>query len=379
MKRIRIFLVLVIGLAHWATAQAAAMDEWLFRSKYDNFKIERRDGQYFIGSSTVKLDALKDFLPFFTAGIEGDCPDDLPGKPDVVITGTRGKTSVERRFYLLAKKVQDGKACADMGGEGIFYLPLHRSWFVGPPTDGIPLGRSLKVTKDETVFVEFKKTGDKWENADAGFFTDWDFFNQFIAALEKFEVSGRIHPLAGDGKMQFQVVTSGKSYEFYKVANNLWGIKRPERDWLMTSPSFAFLFDMSTELWRDRHAMSLATLKDTTQPPENRIKATQQLGASWSNSIKAVFHTILLSADDHPRVKEEVAESMKRKPTDENFGVLVKALDKTEDLQLLAALTKILRIANRKGPTLELTSSPEEIEKALREWKTWWRTKKDDK
>ncbi|MCB0367689.1 MAG: hypothetical protein H6624_07435 [Bdellovibrionaceae bacterium] len=374
MKVSHIFLAVGFVFLFSSPSLGAPMDEWRFRSKYDNFKVVRKDGQYFIGSSSVTLDPIKDFLPFFTAGIEGDCPD-LPGKPDVVITGKRGDTTVERRFYLTVKQVQDGKHCADMAGEGIYFLPLHRSWFVGPASSGIAIGSTLKVTKEETVFVEFKKKGDQWLNQDSAFFTDWIFFNQFIAALEKHEISGRLHPAAAQDKKQFEVVTNGKAYEFYKVGNNLWGIKRPERDWLVVSPSFVFLLDMSTDLWRDRHAVSLATLKDTTQPPENRIQAVHQLGVAWSQAIKLVYHTIMLNPEDHPRVKEEVAYSMKKKPTDENFEILVKALDKTEDIELLAKITKILKIANRKGTAIQITDSQDVVDKAIRDWKTWWRTK----
>ena len=374
MMRTRAFLL--VGLILWSfSSWAGSVDQWVFRSKYDNFTVKKNDGQYFIGSSSVTLKPLNDFLPFFTATIEGDCPDGLPGRPDVVITAKRGKESTERRFYLDAKQVKDGKNCADMDGEGIYRLPLHRSWFVGPNNGGIPIGRTLKVEKDDIVFVEFTKKGNKWLNNDSAFFTDWVFFNQFIAALEKYDISGRLHPLAGKGKKQFNVSTNGKSYEFYKIGDNQWAVKRPEREWLSVSPSFVFLLDMSTDLWRDRHAVGLATVKDKTQPPDNRARAVHQMGTAWSQAIKLVFHTIMLDPEENPRVKEEVAYAMRKKPTTENFAVLIRALEKTEDIELLHKITGILRIRNRKGTVIQITSSEEEVARAIREWKKWWRDK----
>ena len=372
--RKRVFLLM--GMILWSlTASADRVDEWVFRSKYDNFTVQKKDGQHFIGSSAVDIKPLKDFMPFFTADIDGDCPDNLPGRPDVVITFKQGKKSAERRFYLEAKQVRDGKKCADMDGDGIYRLPLHRSWFVGPNSAGITIGRTLKIEKEETVFVQFTKKGNKWLNDDSAFFTDWVFFNQFVAALEKFDISERLHPRAGNDKKQFHVTTNGKSYEFYKIGDNRWAVKRPEREWLNVSPSFVFLLDMSTDLWRDRHAVGLATVKDSTQPPDNRARAVHQMGTAWSQAIKLVFHKIMLDPEENPRVKEEVAYAMRKKPTTENFAILIRSLEKTEDIELLHKITKILRIRNRKGSVIQITSSEEEVQKIIREWKKWWREK----
>lgn len=355
-----------------ASGEEPVVSQWSFRSQYDSFNVVRRNSKYFIGKTEVKTDSLNKFIPFFNATINGECPKEM-GKADAVVKIQRGSTTIERQFFFASKQVVDGDLCGDMDGKGLYYLPLHRSWLTGPDQGHISVGSDLKIEKENVLFAEFEKRGNEWRNKDSGFFTDWDFFNQFLQSLDKYTISGRIHPIAVEGSIHFQVTTEGKTYHFYKLAENLWAIRRPERQWLLTSPSFSFLLDMSSNLWRDRHSANLAIIKDSTQASDARIKAVQNLGASWSQAIKLVFYSVLTNPDEDPRLKEEISLSIRQKPSLENFGVLVQALENTEDPELLHQFTSVLRIRHRQGPLIDPQDSQEKINQSIIAWKDWWK------
>ncbi|MBK7842144.1 MAG: hypothetical protein IPJ71_00395 [Bdellovibrionales bacterium] len=183
MKLSKIFLI--FNLLFWSsTTFADAMDQWSFRSRYDTFSINRRERKYFIGKSVVTLEQLTKFFPFFDAKIEGQCPKNL-GQPDLVAEAQRGNQKIKRQFYLSLKQVAEGKKCGDMDGDGIYYLPLHRSWFTGPNQGHIKIGSNLKIEKDGALFAEFEKQGSDWINKDSAFFTEWVIFNQLLESLDK--------------------------------------------------------------------------------------------------------------------------------------------------------------------------------------------------
>ncbi len=350
---------------------ADAMDQWFFRSRFDTFSILRREKKYFIGKNLVTLEQLTKFFPLFDAKIEGQCPKNL-GQPDLVAVAQRGNQKIRRQFYLSKKQVAEEKKCGDMDGDGIYYLPLHRSWFTGPKEGRVKIGPSLKIEKDGVVFAEFEKQGSDWKNKDSAFFTEWVIFNQLLESLDKYDISGRVSLLATKGSNQFTLRTDDKVYQFFRLSDNLWAIKRPELNWLLASPSFSFLMDMSTELWRDRHARNLAIIKDNTQAPDSRVNAVRELGSAWSPAIKHIYHSVLTNPGEDPKLKEEIVQAIRQKPSIENFGVLVKALEKTQDASLLQRMTTVLRIRYKEGPLIDPQDPQEIIDKAIVDWKKWW-------
>ncbi|MBK7842143.1 MAG: hypothetical protein IPJ71_00390 [Bdellovibrionales bacterium] len=129
---------------------------------------------------------------------------------------------------------------------------------------------------------------------------------------------------------------------------------------------------MSTDLWRDRHARNLAIIKDNTQAPDSRVNAVHELGSAWSPAIKHIYHSVLTNAGEDPKLKEEIVQAIRQKPSIENFGVLVKALEKTQDASLLQRMTSVLRIRYKEGPQIDPQDSQEKIDRAIVEWKKWW-------
>ncbi|MEO0335009.1 MAG: hypothetical protein AAF202_01350 [Pseudomonadota bacterium] len=219
---------------------ASAFDTYYLKSSYDKFSIKKKiDGFYYLGSKKVNLEPMNDFLPLLSGTVEGSCGE-LGEKPDLKITGVKnepsglGKKTVRTLEFFISKGViKKGSECAPVGGDGMFYLPLHRAWFVGKRQISITANSMLEIKKAEQVLVSAEKFQGSWRNTSGGIGTNWEFFKRYLASLQDFDIQARLHIGAGEGKPQLDINIDGKSYTGYLIANNLWALKLPKVNWLL--------------------------------------------------------------------------------------------------------------------------------------------------
>jgi hypothetical protein len=129
-------------------------------------------------------------VPLFRAKFEDACESGL-GKPDVTITRKRDEKIEKRVVYIKKQVVSDGPNCADISGKGLFELPLHRNWFTGQNSVAIALNNSFSVWQNDKMLMSFKKADGEWQNEDPKFFTNWGFFENFIAAAKNIAIDYR--------------------------------------------------------------------------------------------------------------------------------------------------------------------------------------------
>ena len=234
-----LFIVLLF-ISHWAFAQTPS--ELQFQSRYDQFELRRSGGQYMLGDRRVKLGSFEQFLSLFNKEIEGDCS--LKGKPDLTVKGKYGGAWVERRFYIAERVVSDGKQCATIGGDGLYFSPLHRSWFDDTAKSTIALKSPLTLSRGDAKLASFTQAKGEWVNSIKGEFPNWEFFSSFQDSLRDFTISHRVHKAAIAGKPGFTLTSGKRKYEFYKLGDSLWVTTLPGSAWLVASARWTSWADM---------------------------------------------------------------------------------------------------------------------------------------
>jgi hypothetical protein len=354
---------------HWALAQAPA--ELQFTSRYDKFQLQRSGGRYLLNDKAVKLGTFDQFLNLFTSEVEGGCPSSL-GKADLTVKARLGEKWVERKFHVKSHVVSDGSQCATVSGEGIFYIPLHQSWFDESATASIALQSPLKIVRDKETLAAFEKKGDSWRNILADEYPNWEFFNSYTDSLKDFVITHRVHKDAAEGKPGYVLLSGGKKYEFYKLGSTLWVGLLPGTPWLVGSSRWTTWVDMEKSQWVDRFGSQLKIMVDKNRPIEERKEAMASLEGQWTPSIRDALGQIITEDDNPSDFKMDAVRLMRRKPTLENMGVLIKALKPGGDPELQYLVSQALRTRHPRGPLMPPDMGDGERSKAINEWKQWW-------
>lgn len=381
--RLQIYITLSLLLI--SSPNAWSFDQLVIGSSADYYTIEKKgDGFYYVGSQKVSLDPLKDFLPLFQSEFGVACPDGL-GKPDITmvkkkitespIDDTKKSTSEKLSFFMAQKIAKKNKSCAPIGGQGIFYLPLHRSWFTGKETLSLPEVQTLKIERDENELFHGRQISQGvWKNLSKKSGYNLDFLNNFVTSLSDFTVSARVHPAIAKGRPQFKMILNNKTYHGYYIGKAFWAVKFPRTSWLVASANWSHWDEMSPQNWQDRFFSTTQLWSDKTLPLKQRIEKLNSIGVKWSGSIKKSLQTLITDPNEPTEIKLTALKMMRRKPTLDNFGAMVKALRRTQDKEFLLKLTKTLRIRNPKGPIITLESSDQEDSLTIATWETWWKS-----
>ena len=350
------------------------INKWTFNGEYDNFKIEKKNGKYVVGKREVNPDVFQEFEQIFNVDTNYDvgCPHDLGNKPTIRITAHSEKKSFVREFFVEKGYVRDKKnnKCLFIMKEGLTRLPLHRDWFVGQTNATISIKNKLQFYSDGKILFDFEKSGNQWQQKLEGKFINWEFFEQVLDSFVDYPLDKRYHTGIAKEKKSFEIRTGREVYTFYLVGRNFWAVKLPKVKWLIGSSAWALFENFNPELLLSRYHSQLIIVTDKNLENSERYRALTRLGVSWTPSIKQAFHKIMLDPDDDVGMKTRILAYMKRKPTNENMKVLVKSLEQTEDLQLQADVTKVLRIMNPRGPMIKL-EEPEKNHEYIRQWKKW--------
>ncbi len=370
----RVWLVFpLLLISHWAFAQTPG--DLDFQSRFDQFQLKKAGKNYQLAGRAVDLGPFEQLLPLFDSSIEGDCPP--LAKPDLTVTARIAGQSVQRRFFISQNIVSDGKYCGSVSGEGLFFAPLHRSWFDDNVKMTIAINSPLKLTRGEETLVSMEKTGGGWKSRDQDFYPNWEFFDAFAESLRDFTITHRLHRQAGKDKPGFVMFNGKRKYEFFKINETMWAAAIPGQGWLISSRRWTGWNEMEKSQWMDRNSDQLAILADPTKPLEERKAALGTLSGQWSPSIRQVLAKILVDREDSAELKGNAVAIMRMKPTMENMGTFVQALSQTEDSDLQFALSQALKIRNPKGPGLNVDLDESSRLKAIREWQQWWKGQKN--
>lgn len=365
---------LIIALATLIlTPLTTLATEFTFISKLDKFTVDVTDNGAVFDGEPVGIAPFIYIKPLFDAQFEETCPNKI-GRPDLTIKQKRGEKEETRIVFLESKIVSDGKNCGTITGHGVYQLPLHRNWFQGKKSITIGLGNSFSIWKDKKLVVEFEKSDFGWKNKNKDFFTNWEFFNNFIDATKDFPIDFRIHPSAAKEYTSFELRQGDRKFTFVKVGEVTWAVQFPGSPWLAASGKFGLFEDMSQKVWISPLEKTLRIIRDITASADSRIKAVRELSSRWGPDLNYVLREVLLTGGDNTDVKREIVGLLRTRPTDENFKVLVDTLKTTSDQAFLYHVTKALRARNPKGPIILETDLDDAVQKKVTEWIAWRKT-----
>lgn len=345
--------------------------EWKFSSDWDHFTV-RFDGDFYsLGGKKISSPVFKDIKELMALKLGAECTGQ-DRKPDLSIEQVGGGKTIKRNFFMKSAFMTDGKECAQILSDGLFYLPLDRKWFTGDKKTSLPIGDSLTVKKGGEVLFAMKRVKSKWEE-DSGYHVNMDFFENFIRSIESFEVDRRVHVAASNNKPKFIVSSGTKVYEFYELAPALWAVKKDEVPYLLSSKEWSSWGSFESSVWRDSWSGTLEILCDHTQPYEKRMSSLASLQEVWSRSVAACFSKIMTDPNEDLDVKKQIAVIVRTRPTYENYRLLSKGLKATQDKSLQTEIVKIVRILNPKGPLIQSDDSESERERKINYWIDWYK------
>lgn len=359
----------------WAYGQSPA--ELDFKSAYDHFTLQKAGSKYLLNGKPIKIGPFEEFLNMFRSQIEGSCPAKV--KADLTVTAKVDGQPVVRKFFVADHVVSDGKQCATVNGEGIFYIPLHRSWFDENASAKIPIRSPFKITRGEETLAAFNLQNGDWRNTQSGTYPNWEFFGLFRDGISDFKISHRVHKAAVKGTPNFVLSMGGTQYKFYKSSNALWLAALPQTPWLVSSSRWSNWLDMDVSQWLDRNAPQLQLIGDKTKPLDERRTTLASLEGQWSPSIRDLLIQLLSDDNEDVSLKLDAIRMMKTKPIRDNIQAIMTALGKTEDADLLYALTSALKVRNPKGKVINTDLDETAKTKAVTDWQTWWNEYKDRK
>lgn len=362
----RNLLIMLLMSSTWAMAY----DSVTFVTSQDTFTVNKKGRSFDVGGTPFKSDLLTRLAPLLTGPATNDCPK-LSGKPLLTArVSTNGKIET-REFFVSANIIRVGNTCLSATGEGMYYLPLHRRWLVGPFKDSLTLRSPLTLTSGSDVLVSLVKKGGDWVDNRDHSELDWDFWNRFEQSLQDYRISYRVLPEAGVGKPEVVLKSGSEQIKFVQVAPKTWAIQRPGQKWLDASGDWSFWFDLDPKIFRDRYANEIEKAESTGLTAEQRLNAMKDLdSAGWSRAIESFYQRRLADAQEDLNVRAHALERLKSKPAWRNIRAEMEALMGNPPDDLLNLLTLALRVRNPKGPVFDPASS--ERPKIVHEWREWW-------
>lgn len=363
-------LILSVGL--FSAVAAAETRKLSFESPSDHFELVLKDGAGSVADKPADLSALNDILPALTNDVSNACPEGLKERPDLTVReGAR-----TRRVYIGRGLVALDDACLNVGGAGLFFMPIHRDFLIGPRQDGLDLKGELEISRDGAKLVTLKQHGDGWASTDPKRLVNRDFFDRFVNTLTSFNVRTRVGLGLAKGQRRVGVKSNGRLYEFYRLPGLSWGLKKPGAKWLVASDDWSFWDNFDDETIDDRFAQPITTAGDPAEPTPARAAALAKLEGAWSPNLRALYHRLVREEPGDDALKLTALKRLKRKPSLESAGVMIDVLasDAGEDVKRDAAI--ILKLQNPKGPKYAPKASAAERAKTIEFWRQWWKEQK---
>lgn len=359
-------MILLFSLG-WAPFTLAETLKLNVKSKSDNFNIVISEGKPTVDGRDANPASLEQLLAILNDTPATACPD-LPSVADITIK----QGAILRDVYVAKKMVSDRKNCLTVVGEGVYALPLHRDFLIGPKTQRIEVKSPLEIYKDSNKILAFKKADKEWTCETPDILLDWDFFERFLKSLSQFNVRSRIHEQAAQGKPNLSVRVAGKSLEFFKITENDWAFKKPGTEFLLVSDDWGFWQNFDNKVIEDRYANEIRKLRKAETPTNEKMDLLGKMENAWSPNLRTLYEWQLLNETDD-QIKSIALARLKRKPSPQSIPAVIGFLEKTDDEQLKRQAITILKIQNPKGPAYNPRLSEKERNQTIEFWRAWWK------
>lgn len=359
---------LALGLACESAHSAPNSRILKFQSKWDTFVLTIQNGKGEVDGQPADFSIFKELTAVLNSPLGTACPS-LAGKPaDITVhEGTQ-----VRSIYIDRGIVSDGKNCMNVGGEGLYYFPIHRDFLIGKKNSRVGLRSPVKIFHQGVKLVELKNANDEWEVEGSDLLINWEFIRKFEWSLKDFRIRSRIHPDLALGKPKMIVRSSGDTYEFYKMTEIMWAMK-VDKGWLVASDDWSFWGDLDRKQIEDPYAEQIRFLLGPDAGDEQKKTAVlQKLDGVWSSNLRDLYHKLALSIEEPLSVRLTALRRLRRKPALVTAGVALEVLEGTEDAALQHEAFSILRTQNPKGPRLQPRMTATQRAQVLAKWRSWW-------
>lgn len=359
-------------LALLSSPLARAFDAVTFVTAQDHFTVKKNAHQFTIDGQNVHSELLRLLDPLLTGEAMDDCPS-LKGKPLVKAIVTAGAKTETREFFVEQEIVRIGDKCLSATGDGLNFLPMHRSWLIGPFRESIQLKSPLRITgPDGNPIAELVIKDGEWQDTKPQTDLDFEFFDKWQQSLKDYRVQYRVLPTAAKGKPSVTVTSGGQKLVFYKLAPKLWAVQRGSQKWLDASGEWAFWYELDESVWHDRRANAIHQIEAAGVPVEQKQALMKQLDDNgWSRALEDFYQRRLQDNNEDLEVRLHALERLKNKPSWRNIRAEMQALENNPNDDLLKQLTIVLRIRNPKGIIYEPKST--DRAETVEGWSAWWK------
>lgn len=356
---------LVLGLPGAAAENGRVLN---IQSKSDSFELRLNGNSGSVNGKTADLSVMRELLPLFNSPLSNDCPT-FNEKPEATVKED-GKT---RSFYLKAGVISDGKNCLTVSGDGLMYFPIHRDFLIGAKRDGLKIKSPIKVSRQGVKLFEIIQNGSAWtQKEESKLLLNWDFIERLLNSLQSFDVRFRAVADSSLGKVKITLQTGDQTYEFYKLSETTWAVKKPGQSWLIAADDWSFWYDFGEGVLEEPAAEQIRFAEDSSHSLTERLHALQLLNNGWSPNLRELYHRLVLDRKTEVEIKTLAMKRLKGKPARETALVMAQFLSITDDDDMKRSATQILKINDPKGPLFNPESSDEEKQKVIEFWRNWW-------
>jgi hypothetical protein len=348
---------------------APGQKRYSFQSKYDKFDLVMNGSSGEVNGKSADLSSVKDLLPLFKTKLPDDCPA-FKRAPDLTV---REGENV-RTVFVEEGLVSDGKACMTIAGEGLYYFPVHRDFLIGAKTDGVTMKAPFKIFLQGKKLLELKKQGATWINETPDLLVNWEFVDKLGDSLRQFDVRLRVQAGIGKDKQKVIFQNGNETLEFYKVTSVMWAMKKPGQGWLTASDDWSTWREFDPSLYEDRYAGDIRAVAAATDVA-TKMNVLNKIEGGWSRNLRDMFNKLAADESEDVSVRTLALKRLRSKPSVETAGAMVKIIESSTNDDLRDDAGVILKLNNPKGPKFKSSDSPEDRQKAIDFWRSWWRQK----
>ena len=320
----------------------------------------------------AQKDVLAMLQPLLTGDASDDCAKKL-GKPNATARIANGGKIETREFFvsrgLVRVKAGPTAQCFSVTGEGLIYLPMHRSWLIGPYKESITFKSPLTVTTNGHVMADLSQKNGEWVDNQPKTRLDWDFFDKFQQSLKDYKVQYRVLKEAAKDKPWSSLQLGSGRYVFFKIGPKLWAIQRPGNNWLDASGDWSFWFDLDDAVWQDRHWPVIEKIEAAGATEEEKLAAMTELDSGWSRTLEDFYQRRLLDKAEDSKIRAHALERMRTKPSWRNIAAEMEFIQAQPSDEMLRDATQALHIRNPKG---QIYTPGTDRTPVIKEWTDWW-------
>lgn len=370
MKISTLLLSSLVIFASGYSGTAAAQRKLTFISKYDKFELNLSGGRGDVNGQPANLSTIKDLLPLLTKPLGETCP--AFKKPPEITVKEGEKT---RTVYVEEGVISDGKGCAMVGGDGLFYFPVHRDFLIGAKSDSIKLKSPVKIFVQGKKVLDMKKQGDTWITESPDMLINWDFIAELEDSLNQFDIRLRVQAGIAKDKPKMIIDNGGQQLEFSKVTNVMWALKKPGTAWLTASDEWSRWGEFDAVKLEDRFAEEIRRMNAAKDIAEKKA-VLDKVEGSWTRNLRDMYIRIATNESEDENLRFSALKRLKSKPSKEVAGAMVKILEGSTNDDIRDEAGVILKLNHPKGPKFKSSDSPDDRQKALDFWRNWWQKNK---